>query len=103
MRRYTRAYVEAIHYFKSRKEEIIQILRKYSRVEDRGVLEHTQNWFIQNMPDYPHPPLEGYQTVLQEMASSNPKAAWLNAKDLLDARFVKELEDAGFVTGLGKR
>ena len=53
MRRYTGAYVEAIHYFNSRKEETIQILRKYSRVEDRGVLEHTQNWFTQNMPDYP--------------------------------------------------
>jgi NitT/TauT family transport system substrate-binding protein len=103
VRRYTRAYVEAIHYFKTRKEETIQILRKYSRVEDRGVLEHTQNWFTQNMPDYPYPPLEGYQTVLQEMASSNPKAASLNAKDLLDARFVKELEDAGFVSALGKK
>lgn len=67
------------------------------------MLEHTQNWFTQNMPDYPYPPLEGYQTVLQEMVSSNPKAASLNAKDLLDARFVKELEDGGFVSALGKK
>ncbi len=98
-----RAYVEAIHYFKTRKEETIQILRKYSRVEDRGVLEHTQSWFTQNMPEYPYPPLEGYQTVLQEMASSNPKAAALNAKELVDARFVKELEDGGFVSALGRK
>ncbi|MND07883.1 hypothetical protein D3C83_301630 [compost metagenome] len=55
------------------------------------------------MPDYPYPPLEGYQTVLQEMTSSNPKAASLNAKDLLDTRFVKELEDTGFVSALGKK
>ena len=103
VRRYMRAYVEAIHYFKTRKEETIQILRKYSRVEDRGVLEHTQNWFTQNMPEYPYPPLEGYQVVLQEMVSSNPKAAALNAKELVDARFVKELEDSGFVASLGKR
>lgn len=103
VRRYMRAYVEAIHYFKTRKEETIRILRKYSRVEDRGVLEHTQSWFTQNMPDYPYPPLEGYQTVLQEMASGNPKAGALNAKDLLDTRFVKELEDAGFVSILGKK
>jgi NitT/TauT family transport system substrate-binding protein len=103
VRRYIRAYVEAIHYFKTRKEETIQILRKYSRVEDRGVLEHTQNWFTQNMPEYPYPPLEGYQVVLQEITSTNPKAAALNAKDLVDARFVKELEDSGFVASLGKR
>ena len=103
VRRYMRAYVEAIHYFKTRKEETMQILRKYSRVEDRGVLEHTQSWFTQNMPEYPYPPVEGYQVVLQEMASSNPKAASLNAKELVDARFVKELEDGGFVASLAKK
>jgi ABC-type nitrate/sulfonate/bicarbonate transport system substrate-binding protein len=103
VRRYVRAYVEAIHYFKTRKEETMQILRKYSRVEDRGVLEHTQSWFSQNMPEYPYPPLEGYQTVLQEMVSSNPKAATLNAKELVDGRFVKELEDSGFIASLGKK
>lgn len=103
VRRYMRAYVEAIHYFKTRKEETMQIMRKYSRLEDRNVLEHTQSWFTQNMPEYPYPPVEGYQVVLQEMASTNPKAAALNAKELLDARFVKELEDNGFVAGLQRK
>jgi len=103
VRRYVRAYVEAIHYFKARKEETLQILQKYSRVADRAVLEHTQSWFSQNMPDYPFPPIEGYQTVLQEMASSNPRAGALKAAELIDARFVKELEDTGFVAALGKK
>ena len=103
VRRYMRAYVEAIHYFKTRKEEAMQIMRKYSRVEDRGVLEHTQSWFTENMPDYPYPPVEGYQVVTQEMASTQPKAAGLNVKELVDARFVKELEDAGFVASLSKK
>lgn len=101
VRRYMRAYVEAIHYFKTRKEETIQILRKYSRVEDRTVLD--QSWFTQNMPDYPYPPLEGYQGVVHEMAATQPKATTLNTKELLDARFVKELEDGGFVANLSKK
>ncbi len=103
VRRYMRAYVEALHYFKTRKEETIQIMRKYSRVEDRNVLEHTWSWFTQNMPESPYPPLEGYQTVLQEMALTNPKAAAVNARDLVDVRFVKELEDAGFIENLYKK
>jgi len=102
VRRYTKAYVEAIHYFKTRKEETMRIMSKYSRVEDRQVLEHTQSWFSQNMPDAPYPPVEGYQTVLQEMASSNPKATGVNAKEFIDARFVKELEDSGFIANLYK-
>ena len=103
VRRYVRAYVEAIHFFKTRKEETIKIISKYSRVEDRDVLEHTWSWFTQNMPESPYPPPEGYQGVLQEMASSNPKAAALNVKELVDARFVKELEDSGFIAGLYKK
>jgi NitT/TauT family transport system substrate-binding protein len=102
VRRYVQAYVEAIHFFKTRKEETMQILRKYSRVEDRAVLEHTQSWFTENMPDYPYPPVDGYQVVAQEMASTQPKAASLNIKELVDARFVKELEDSAFVANLPK-
>jgi len=102
VRRYAKAYVEAIHYFKTRKEETMRIMSKYSRVEDRQVLEHTQSWFAQNMPDAPYPPLEGYQTVLQEMASTNPKAAAVNLKDSVDVRFIKELEDTGFIANLYK-
>jgi hypothetical protein len=97
-----RAYVEAIHYFKSHKEETIQIMRRYSRVEDRNVLEHTWSWFTSNMPDAPYPPIEGYQTVLQQMALTNPKATAANARELVDVRFVKELEEGGFIEKLTK-
>jgi hypothetical protein len=54
------------------------------------------------MPDYPYPPVDGYQVVAQEMASTQPKAASLNIKELVDARFVKELEDSAFVANLPK-
>src|ERR1043165_8930126 len=33
VRRYMRAYVEAIHFFKTHKEETMKVMRKYSRVE----------------------------------------------------------------------
>jgi len=37
---------------------------------------------------------------LQDLASTNPKAAQANAGDFVDARFVKELEDSGFIKSL---
>jgi NitT/TauT family transport system substrate-binding protein len=103
VRRYTRAYVEAIHYFKNHKEETIQIMRKYSRMEDRKVLEHTWSWFNENMPAKPYPPLEGYQSVLREMSLTNPKAAIMNAQEMIDTRFVKELDDSGVIEALYKK
>lgn len=103
VRRYMRAYVEAIHYYKTHKDDTMKIMRKYSRVEDRKYLEEAWDWHAKFMPEAPYPPIDGYQLVLQDMAEKNPKAAQANVKDFIDARFVKELEESGFIKGLYKR
>ena len=103
VRRYMRAYVEALHFYKTQKEDTIKIMRKYSRVEDRKVLEDAWDWHAKFMPDAPYPPIDGYQLVLNDIAEKNPKAAQANVKDYIDARFVKELEDSGFIKGLYRK
>lgn len=103
VRRYIRAYTEAIHYYKTRKEETIKIMGKYSRIEDRKVLEESWDWHARYLPESPYPPLEGYQTILKELSAKNPKAAQANVNDFVDVRFVKELEDSGFVKNLYHR
>jgi hypothetical protein len=55
------------------------------------------------MPDAPYPPPDGYQLVLQDMAEKNPKAAQADIKDYIDARFVKELDDSGFIKALYRK
>ena len=103
VRRYLRAYVEAINYFKTHKEDTIKIMRKYSRLDDRKILEEAWDWHTKFMPDAPYPPAEGYQLVLQDMAEKNPKAAQANVKDYIDTRFIKELEDSGFIKNLTRK
>jgi len=103
VRRYIRAYTEAIHYFKTHKEETQKIMRKYSRLDDRKVLDEAWEWHARFIPDAPYPPPEGYQLVLQDMAATNPKAAQANVKDYVDLSFVKELEDSGFIKNLYKK
>jgi NitT/TauT family transport system substrate-binding protein len=103
VRRYIRAYAEAIHYYKTHKEETMKIMRKYSRLDDRKVLEEAWDWHAKVMPEAPYPPAEGYRLVLQDMAEKNPRAAQANVKDYIDVRFVKELEESGFIKGLYRR
>jgi NitT/TauT family transport system substrate-binding protein len=103
VRRYMRGYAEAIHFYKTRKEETLKIMRKYSRLDDRKVLEEAWDWHTRFIPQAPYPPPEGYQLILQDMAATNPKAAQVNVKDYLDSRFVKELEDSGFIKGLYRK
>lgn len=102
-RRYMKAYVEAIHFYATHKEETLKILEKYSRVSDRKVLEESWNYHVRYQPRAPYPPLDGYQTILQDIAPTNPKAAKANVKDFVDMRFVKELEDSGFIKNLYKK
>jgi NitT/TauT family transport system substrate-binding protein len=103
VRRYMRAYVEAIHFYKTHKEETQRIMRKYSRVEDRNMLDEAWDWHAKFMPEAPYPPPDGYQLVLQDLAEKNPKAAQANIKDYIDSRFVKELEDSGFIKNLYRK
>jgi len=103
VRRYMRAYVEAIHFYKTHKEDTIKSMRKYSRVEDRKFLDEAWEWHMKFMPDEPYPPVDGYQLVLQDMAEKNPKAAHADVKDYIDSRFVKELDDSGFIKNLYRR
>lgn len=103
VRRYMRAYIEALHFYKTRKEETQRIMRKYSRVEDRNMLDEAWDWHAKFMPDAPYAPVEGYQLILQDMAEKNPKAAQANVKEMIDSRFVKELEDSGFIKALYRK
>lgn len=100
VRRYLRAYVEGIHFFKTHKEEAIGIMRKYSRVEDRRPLEESWEWHARYVPEAPYPPVDGYQTILEDLAPKNPKAAQANARDFVDIRFIKEIDDSGFIKKL---
>ena len=98
-----RAYTEGIQYYKTHKEDTIKIMRKYSRLDDRKVLEEAWNWHVRFIPEAPYAPPEGYQLILQDMATTNPKAAQANVKDYVDSRFVKELEDSGFIKTLYRK
>jgi len=80
----------------------MKIMRKYSRVEDRKILEEAWDWHTKFMPEAPYPPADGYQLILQDMAEKNPRAAQANVKDYIDTRFVKELEDSGFIKNLSR-
>jgi NitT/TauT family transport system substrate-binding protein len=100
VRRYMRAYVEAIHFYKTHKEETIRISQKYSRLEDRKAQEETWQWHTRYIPEAPYPPIDGYQLILQDIAATNPKAGQANVNDYVDLRFIKEMEDSGFIKNL---
>ncbi len=74
VRRYLRAYVEALHRFKTDKNFSIRVIGKYTRIADIEALEETyQHYAVKVMPKVPYPTLKGIQMVLDEIGARTPE------------------------------
>ncbi|MBI4491121.1 MAG: ABC transporter substrate-binding protein [Deltaproteobacteria bacterium] len=99
-----RSLIEGIHFYKKEKEASIKIMSKYLQTSDREALEETyQQIALKVVPDKPYPTLPGIQTILDELATRNPKAKSSRPEDFVDSSFVQRLDREGFIDRLYKR
>ncbi|MSP37735.1 MAG: hypothetical protein EXR70_04515 [Deltaproteobacteria bacterium] len=103
LRRFMRAYIEATYVFKSNQEVALATLQKYSRIEDREILNETYAYYVTQFPLLPYPTREGILAVLKSVASRIPSAADAKPEAFIDTRFVAELERDGFVARLSAK
>jgi hypothetical protein len=54
------------------------------------------------MPRAPYPVVAALQTLLDFMANELPQARGADARRFVDERFIRELEDDGFIAALEK-
>jgi len=98
------AIAEAIHFYKREKEPSIKILSKYLQTTDREALEETYREIaLKVVPEKPYPTLPGIQTIIDELAKTNPKVKGAKPEEFVDMSFVKRLDDEGFFDRLYKR
>lgn len=100
VRRVVWSMAESIHFFKTRKEDSIKIMTKYTRGLSRDVLEgaHAANSAL--LVEDTYPTLEGLKQTLEVQALTDPRASKAKAEDLVDLRFVDEMKKSGFVDKL---
>ena len=105
VKRYVKAQIESVHLMKTDRKTSVAVLAKYLRqTKSREVLERSYELSVtdQKYPRKQYPTLRGIQTVLDAIADDNPKAKAARPQDFVDARFVKELDDSGYIDGLYK-
>ena len=103
VRRFTRALVEAIHFYKTQKEFSKKVIGKYVKTTDSEALEDSYQFFAPLVPSKPYPTLEGIKEALIELGEKDPKARAVRPEDFADMSFVKELDDSGYIDGLYKK
>jgi NitT/TauT family transport system substrate-binding protein len=103
VRRYVKAQVEAVHRFKTDRESSIRVLSKYLSLKDKDILDKTYDGAIaeNKLPGKQYPTLEGIKTILEPL-KNDPKAKSAKPEDFVDMRFIKELDDSGYITSLYK-
>jgi NitT/TauT family transport system substrate-binding protein len=94
------AYIEAIHDFKRNKEVALAVLKKYTRTDDREVLEHNYEEIASKYLPLPIPTLEGIRTILTELSSTTPAAKSADPEQFVSYKIAREIEASGFVKRL---
>ncbi len=97
------AYIEAIHDFKRNKESAFAVLKKYSRNDDREVLEDSYANYANKYLPLPVPTLESIRTILAELATTVPAAKNADPEQFVATKIAREIEASGFVKKLYER
>ena len=103
IRRFMRAYVEAIHYNLTNPKGAQKILQKYLAIKDEKPVEEAYNEIVVKLTRrVPYPTEPGIQLYLDQLKLKNPKAGQAKPSDFTDVSFLKELESSGYIDKLYK-
>jgi NitT/TauT family transport system substrate-binding protein len=97
---FLRAYLEAIKIFKTEPEYTLKALAQFSRVSDQELLKEAYEYNKTRIPDMPYPSLTAMQAVVDPLVAADPKAGKVDAKNFISDRYLKKLEEEGFVQKL---
>lgn len=100
VRRVVWSMAESIHFFKTRKQESIKVMQKYTRGLPREILEGAHAANPELLVEDTYPTLEGLKQTLEVQALTDTRATKIRAEDLVELRFVDELRKSGFVEKL---
>ena len=100
--RFMRAMAEAAVILHADREFTYKVLGKYLRLTDRKILDSSYNGEIKSLEPRLDIKADGLQSVLEEIAKIDPRAKKVNAVDLIDRRYLVEMEKSGFFDGLWK-
>lgn len=103
VQRFVRAYTEAIALYVNNPEMATKVTSKYTGIKDPAILASTVGFYAPKLARVPYPTIGGMRFVLEQIATRDPRAKNANAESFMDVRFVKRLEDDGFIKGLYRK
>lgn len=101
--RVLKTMIEGIHVFRSDKAKAMAVLKRYMRGAGDDILEETYEATKAGLEEIPAPSLDIIKTALEILSHQYPQAKQTDPALLIDAAFVKRIEQSGFIRALSKR
>jgi NitT/TauT family transport system substrate-binding protein len=98
--RFMRAYADAIHYYLTNREGTAGIVAKYTKVEDREVVNFSIDSEALAMERTLQVDPKGIELILGLISKNVPQAASAKPEEFYDRRFFTELRDSGHLKRL---
>lgn len=93
---FMRAMAEAAKIMHSDREFVYKVLGKYLRVTEKSILDAAYNAEIKALEPRLAIKTEALQATLEEIAVTDPRAKKVTAQELIDSRYLDEMEKSGF-------
>ncbi|MGH7871465.1 MAG: ABC transporter substrate-binding protein [Candidatus Binatia bacterium] len=100
--KFIKAYVEGMHRYRTDRDFTVGVQAEYSGIADRTVAEETYDLTQPGMPKIPYPVVGSLQVLIDFMANELAEAKGADARDFVDDRFIRALEENGFIASLSQ-
>jgi len=100
VQRFVRAYTEAIAIYKNKPDIAMKITGKYTGIKNAETLASTVSFYAPKLQRVPYPTIGGLRFVLDQVAVRDARAKSYAPETFMDLRFVKQLEESGFIEAL---
>ena len=103
MENFLKAVLEGLAFVVAPKNQTavsLDVLMKRLKLTDPAYAEEGYQDLVRNMARKPYPGVDGLKNVQRLTKLQNPRIADLNVEDLVDNRFIRRLDESGFIDRL---
>lgn len=101
VRKFIKSTVEGIHFAKTNKQSSMKSIASFVKMSaDNPTVELAYNTLSSSLVQVPYPTVNGVQFQIDDLAPKYEKAKTMKPAEVIDASFVKELDDSGFIKKL---
>jgi len=104
IRRLLRGFVDAVHFFLTRKAETLEILREHAtpilHLQSDAEVDAIYDEWAQSLQRKPYPSPEAIGNVFQLALRRDPEVQGFNPLALWDTHYLRELDDSGYIDKL---